>query len=121
MPILVSRLAFPAFAEINVVLLKTLKNLRTRVLCFLQAITTTSHGDVDRVTWVTIRTTNLCWEAELMQQVLIAHDIPTRLLTLGIGFYMGQGSPAALQVPSEEKQTALHLLKPMEETTETIE
>lgn len=62
----------------------------------------------------------LALEAELMQQVLIAHNIPARIVTLGGGSYMGQGSPAALQVLSENEQTALNLLKPVEET-ETIE
>jgi hypothetical protein len=101
--------------------LKTLKSLRTRAIGFLRAIIGTSHGDVDRVTWVTIRTMSLRWEAELMQQVLVAHDIPTRIVALGVGFYMGQGSPAALQVTSDDEQAALSLLVPLEETTETIE
>lgn len=56
-----------------------------------------------------------------MQQVLIAHEIPTRLVALGLGLYMGQGSPAALQVLLEDEQTALNLLKPVEEKTETSE
>lgn len=71
--------------------------------------------------WVTVRNTGLRWEAELLQQVLIAHHIPARVVALGIGFYMGQGSPAALQVPTDDAQTALNLLEPMAETAETIE
>lgn len=120
MPILVSRLAFPAFGRINVVSLKTLESLRTKVIGFLRASTSKPYGDGDRISWVTIRTTSFRWEAELMQQVLVAHEIPAHLVALGIGFYMGQGSPAALQVPSGDEQAALSLLKPMEEA-ETIE
>ena len=88
---------------------------------FLKLLTTTSQDDDTNDTWVTVSTTNLRWEAELMQQVLMAHDIPTRLVALGLGLYMGQGSPAALQVLIEDKQTALNLLKPIEEKTETSE
>jgi hypothetical protein len=32
-----------------------------------------------------------------MQQVLAAHEIPTRIVDLGAGSYLGAGSPAALQ------------------------
>ncbi len=121
MPLLVSFLAFPAFARINVVSLETLKKLRTRVIRLLKTLTRTSQDVYANETWVTVSTTNLRWEAELMQQVLIAHEIPTRLVALGLGLYMGQGSPAALQVLIEDEQTALHLLKPVEEKTETSE
>lgn len=119
MPLLVSFLAFPAFIKINVVSLETLKRLRTRVICFVKTLTSTPQDAYTDEIWVTVSTTNLRWEAELMQQVLIAHDIPTRLVALGLGLYMGQGSPAALQVLIEDEQTALNLLKPVEEKTET--
>ncbi|MBD2037512.1 hypothetical protein H6F86_12600 [Phormidium sp. FACHB-592] len=101
--------------------LKTLKRLRTEVTRFFEALTRTSQDADTNETWVTVSTTNLRWEAELMQQVLMAHDIPTRLVALGLGLYMGQGSPAALQVLIEDEQTALNLLRPVEEKTETSE
>ncbi|NEP48689.1 MAG: hypothetical protein F6K65_07565 [Moorea sp. SIO3C2] len=67
------------------------------------------------MSWITIRTTNLRWEAELMQQVLAAHDIPSRIIDIGIMSYLGAGSPAALQVRSPDKWTALLLLSSPEE------
>jgi len=50
-----------------------------------------------------------------MQQVLAAHEIPSRILDRGIASYFGAGSPAALQVRSEDKWTALLLLSSPEE------
>ena len=50
-----------------------------------------------------------------MQQLLAAHDIPSRVVDIGIGFYCGQGSQAALQVLSQDRWTALLLLSPPEE------
>jgi Na+-translocating ferredoxin:NAD+ oxidoreductase RnfC subunit len=67
------------------------------------------------VSWITLKTTNVRWEAELMQQVLAAHDIPSRILDAGIASYFGAGSPAALQVRSEDQWTALLLLSSPEE------
>lgn len=68
--------------------------------------------------WITLRTTRTRWEAELMQQVLDAHRIPTRVLDLGLGCYMGGGSPAALQVLQKDQWTALLLLSPMTDETD---
>ena len=45
-----------------------------------------------------------------MEQMLAAHDIPSRVIDIGIGFYFGQGNQAALQVRSKDKWTALLLL-----------
>ncbi len=67
------------------------------------------------MSWITLKTTNVRWEAELMQQVLAAHDIPSRILDAGIASYFGAGSPAALQVRSEDQWTALLLLSSPEE------
>jgi len=67
------------------------------------------------VSWITLKTTRVRWEAELMQQILAAHQIPTRIIDLGIASYMGTGSPAALQVRSSDRWTALLLLSPLEE------
>ena len=50
-----------------------------------------------------------------MQQVLEAHEIPTRIIDLGIVSYLGTGSPTALQVRPEDRWTALLLLSPPEE------
>ena len=67
------------------------------------------------MSWITIRTTNTRWEAELMQQLLAAYDIPSRVLDIGVGSYFGQGSSAVLQVRSQDQWTALLLLSPVEE------
>jgi hypothetical protein len=67
------------------------------------------------VSWITLKTTKARWEAELMQQVLAAHDIPSRILDIGIAYYLGAGSPAALQVRSQDRWTALLLLSSPEE------
>lgn len=53
-----------------------------------------------------------------MQQVLAAHQIPARVVDLGSVSYLGLGSPAALQVRSEDQWTALLLLSPVDEETE---
>jgi hypothetical protein len=50
-----------------------------------------------------------------MQQILAAHQIPCRIVDLGLMPYTGFGSPAALQVLSEDWETALALLNPVEE------
>jgi hypothetical protein len=67
------------------------------------------------VSWITLKTTKARWEAELMQQLLAAHDIPSRVLDIGIGIYSGQGSQAALQVLSHDQWVALLLLSAPEE------
>lgn len=68
---------------------------------------------------MTLRTTSARWEAELMQQILAAHQIPSRIIDLGMVSYLGAGSPAALQVRPEDRWTALLLLSPPEEEAET--
>lgn len=68
--------------------------------------------------WMTLRTTTMRWEAELMQQVLVAQQIPCRIIDLGVVSYMGMGSPAALQVPAQHLWTARLLLSPIEEETD---
>jgi hypothetical protein len=70
------------------------------------------------MTWITLKTTNTRWEAELMQSLLAAHDIPSRVLDIGLGIYCGQGSLAALQVRSPDQWTALLLLSEPEMTPE---
>lgn len=64
---------------------------------------------------MTLKTYCARWEAELMQQILEAHQVPSRIIDQGIASYMGQGSPAVLQVRSEDWWTALLLLSPIEE------
>ena len=71
------------------------------------------------MTWITLLTTSTRWQAELMQQLLAAHDIPTRIVDLGVKSYLGSGTPAALQVRSQDKWTALLLLSPLEDEQET--
>jgi hypothetical protein len=50
-----------------------------------------------------------------MQQLLAAHEIPARIVDLGIASYLGAGSATALQVLPEHQQTALILISPIEE------
>jgi hypothetical protein len=70
------------------------------------------------VSWITIRTTGTRWEAEWMQQILAAHEIPARVVSQGIAAHFGCGVPASLQVRSQDQWTALLLLSPLEENLE---
>ncbi len=70
---------------------------------------------INLISWITVRTTRSRWEAEFMQQILAAYDIPSRVIDIGIGVYCGQGSQAALQVRSSDQWTALLLLSSPEE------
>ncbi len=54
-----------------------------------------------------------------MQQILTAYDIPSRVLNIGAGIYFGEGSQAALQVRSKDQWTALLLLSPPEDNSES--
>ncbi len=67
------------------------------------------------MSWITLRTTKARWEAELMQQMLSAYNIPSRVIDIGAGIYCGQGSQAALQVLSQDQWTALLLLSTPED------
>ena len=73
------------------------------------------------MSWITLRTTAMRWEAELMEQVLAAHGIPARIVDLGLTSYMGMGSPAALQVHSAHQWSARLLLSPIEEELESAD
>lgn len=73
------------------------------------------------MTWITLLTTSTRWEAELKQQLLAAHDIPVRIIDLGMVSYFGAGSPAAIQVRPQDKWTALLLLCPLEEEIQSTE
>jgi hypothetical protein len=68
------------------------------------------------VSWITLKTTKARWEADLMQQILNAYDIPCRVLNIGAGIYCGDGSQAALQVRTKDRWTALLLLSPAEDS-----
>ena len=50
-----------------------------------------------------------------MQQILVAHQIQSRIVDLGSMTYLGLGSPAALQVQVGDRWTATLLLSPIEE------
>lgn len=50
-----------------------------------------------------------------MEQVLLAHEIPARVIDLGIASCMGAGSPAALQVRSPDRWIASLLISPVDE------
>ncbi|WP_146141152.1 hypothetical protein [Stenomitos frigidus] len=79
------------------------------------------NSSIDHLRWATVKTTSLRWEAELMEQVLAAHEVPARIIDLGIESYMGQGSLAALQVHAEDEQFAIQLLSVINEATEASE
>jgi hypothetical protein len=66
--------------------------------------------------WITLRTLTWRWEAELMQQILTAQQIPCRMIDLGIVSYLGMSSPTALQVPTQYLWAARLLLSPVEES-----
>lgn len=70
------------------------------------------------MSWITLKTTKARWEAELMQQILTAYDIPARVLNIGTGIYCGERNQAALQVRSKDQWTALLLLSPPEDSQE---
>ncbi|BBD55114.1 MULTISPECIES: hypothetical protein [Planktothrix] len=70
---------------------------------------------------VNIHTTALRWEAEFMQQVLEAQDIPTRVIDLGVSSSLGMGSPVGLQVPLAHRWEALLLLSPIDEELESVD
>jgi hypothetical protein len=121
----------PASAEINVVPLNTLHMLHTGIVRMVSSLTCSlqnwfgitdnvSNSRGNRVLWLTIATTRFRWEAEFMQQVLMAHDLSARLIDLGIEPYMGQGSSAALQVHAEDEQAALLLLGALDGETEAF-
>lgn len=53
-----------------------------------------------------------------MQQLLESHHVPCRVVDIGLGFYCGQGSQAALQVRSQDQWTARLLLSTPEDEDE---
>lgn len=65
--------------------------------------------------WVTLRTTTSRIEAELLQTMLAAHEIPTRIVNHGSLPHFGCGVPTALQVRLQDRWTALLLLSPIDE------
>ncbi len=60
---------------------------------------------MENVNWITVRTHLARWESELMQQLLAAYDIPSRIIDIGAGVYCGQGSQTTLQVPTPDHWT----------------
>jgi Na+-translocating ferredoxin:NAD+ oxidoreductase RnfC subunit len=50
-----------------------------------------------------------------MQQMLLGHQIPSRIIDLGVAPYFGAGCPTALQVRSQDQWEALLILSPVEE------
>jgi hypothetical protein len=62
-----------------------------------------------------LRTTNTYLEAELMQQMLAAHEIPARVVAQGVQAHFGGGTPAAVQVDPRDWWTALLLLSPIDD------
>jgi hypothetical protein len=67
--------------------------------------------------WITIRTTSSRWEAEWMQQLLAAHEIPARVVSQSAA-HLGCGAAGALQVQPQDRWTAMLLLSPIEEELE---
>ena len=70
------------------------------------------------VSWITIKIVSSRWEAELMEQILAGHEIPSRIIQVGASgcFLAGE---TALQVLSPDRWTALLLLSPKEEELES--
>ncbi|MEM8602821.1 MAG: hypothetical protein AAGF24_03160 [Cyanobacteria bacterium P01_H01_bin.121] len=66
------------------------------------------------MSWITVRTTHARWEAELMQQILAAQDIPSRVIDLGAATFLCASGPAALQVLPQHRWQALLLLSDAE-------
>ncbi|MGL5060505.1 MAG: hypothetical protein ACRC62_11050 [Microcoleus sp.] len=71
------------------------------------------------MSWITLTTTSFRWEAELMEQILAAYQIPARIVDLGVASYLGAGSAAALQVLPQDRETALLLIGPIEKDPES--
>ncbi|NJL02110.1 MAG: hypothetical protein HC838_10975 [Spirulinaceae cyanobacterium RM2_2_10] len=69
---------------------------------------------MNSVVWVTLKTTSARWEAELMQQILASHEIPSRIVNVGASgcFLTGE---AAVQVRPQDRWTALLLLSPVDD------
>ena len=65
--------------------------------------------------WITVKTTGTYWEAELMLQLLVAHQVPARVVPYGVLSQFGCGTPAALQVHPQDQWTAFLLLSPVDE------
>lgn len=53
-----------------------------------------------------------------MQQILAAHQIPARIIDLGVASYLGAGSATALQVLPEHHPSASLLISPVEDEPE---
>jgi hypothetical protein len=70
------------------------------------------------VDWITLKTTGNQWEADMMQQMLAAHEIPARVIQQGVLPHFGCNTPAALQVRRQDKWTALLLLSPIDDKDE---
>lgn len=68
------------------------------------------------VNWITLKTTDTPWEAELMRQMLAAHEIPARVVQQGLLPHFGCVVPATLQVRPQDRWTALLLLSPLDDT-----
>jgi hypothetical protein len=71
------------------------------------------------VIWITIKTTSSRWEAEWMQQMLAAHEIPARVVSQSV-VHLGQAA-AGLQVQPQDRWTAMLLLSPVEESEDLPE
>jgi hypothetical protein len=68
-----------------------------------------------RVSWVTLKTTPYRWEADLITQILTAHEIPVQVLNCtGLPCLGGQGE-MVIRVPVSERWTALLLVSPTDE------
>jgi len=67
--------------------------------------------------WLTIRTTSTHWEAEWMQQLLAAHEIPARVVSQSVP-HLGCAVSGALQVRPQDRWTALLLLSPVEDDSD---
>ena len=63
------------------------------------------------MSWTRLCTKNNRWEAELLAQLLMGYDIPTRLVDLGATVYFGAGATTAVMVNEHHIHLASQLAK----------
>ena len=67
--------------------------------------------------WTRLCTKANRWEAELLAQLLVGYDIPTRLLDLGATVYFGSGATTAVLVEKRNAYVATQLIEEQSSTS----
>lgn len=83
-----------------------------------RSVCVASESGTSPVSWIALKTNCTRLEAELMQQILAAHEIPSRIIDVGMTSYLGVGAIAVVQVLPKDRWTALLLLSQLEEEQE---